>query len=159
MAFLFEVSGVRLEVREDNDIFTAMGIPAFLPSAMVDEPSKHGVTADGAVFVTSAFMRLPKYFRDIALTHEAGHVSLGHLSMITDDQRGEVIVDDQIEAEADRFAADIVGESAYDFMLDAVAYESLKAIREAGGNVTAAKPILDAEIEKRKTNYKTIQGK
>lgn len=155
MAFLFEVSGIRLEVREDNDMFTMMGAPDFLPSAMVDRPEKHGCSVDGAVFITKAFMRLPEYFRRIALTHEAGHVACGHLNYAPE-HTNEIIVDTRIEAEADRWAANIVGESAYDLMFDALSYETLKVIGEQGGNVVAAKPVLEEQIAERKAAYKAI---
>ena len=158
MSFLFEVSGIRLNVEVNDDAFTRVGVPAFLPSAMVDCPAKHGVKdVDGACFVTSAFMQLPEHFRNIALTHEAGHVAMGHLEL-EESAGNDLVINERFEAEADKWAADIVGQVAFDSMMDALTHETLKALKGAncGADLTKVKPILDAEIEKRKINYKSI---
>ena len=102
-------------------------------------------------------MQLPEYIRNIALTHEAGHVAMGHLKLEAA-AGNDVVINDKLEAEADKWAADVVGESAFDLMMDAMVYESLKALRaiNCGADLVAVKPILDAEIEKRKINYNSI---
>ena len=158
MSFLFEVSGIRLNVEINNDAFDRIGVPSFLPSAMVDCPTKHGIKdADGACFVTSAFMQLPEFYRNIALTHEAGHVAMGHLEL-EEAAGNDLVINEKFEAEADNWAANIVGQAAFDSMMDALTHETLKALGAAncGADLTAVKPILDAEIEKRKSNYKSI---
>ena len=156
MAFLFEISGIRLNVQVDNDKFTMMGVPDFLPSAMVDIPSKHGITdADGACFVTEAFMKLPEYIRNIALTHECGHVAMGHLDR-PESQGDELVINDRLEAEADRWAAAIHGESAFDLMMFTLSHETLKAVMAKGVDGSKVRPVFEAEIEKRISNYKSI---
>lgn len=158
MPFLFEISGIRLNVEVNDDAFTAAGIPAFFPSAMVDCPKKHGaVDVDGTCFVTAAFMKMPKYTRELILTHEAGHVAMGHLTLdltATDD----CVTCEKLEAEADRWAANQRGEAAFDVALDAVGHETLKILTGLKGTIKfeQARSMLEAEVEQRKINYKSI---
>lgn len=162
MEFTFEVRGINLFVEVDNDAFTCVGIPSVLPSAMVVDPSKYNRTGfSGHVFVTEAFMRLPEIFRRIALTHEAGHVACGHLILPEVKMaaaESSAVTSAQLEAEADHWAAGVVGHGMYDAMLDMFGHESLRVLSAMGvvADFRSAKGAIVAETAARKTNYKSL---
>lgn len=106
--YTFTVKGYILTVETDNAAFEKFDVPSIVPAAMVDRPIRP--ETNGHVVVTSSFESLSKSTREILLTHEAAHVACNHLEGVG----SELVINPQIEAEADAWACDIVGANAFD---------------------------------------------
>lgn len=101
----FNIAGVSLLIIADDGVLSGYGVPEWMPAACVDTCSDS--CFDGEVRVTPGFLTLSKEHQNALLTHEAAHVACGHL--IAHPQKGEVVVDERLEAEADAWAIARVG--------------------------------------------------
>ena len=111
--YLFEINNVKVEVVTDNETICQYINSDAFPCAMVTDPQREGI--DGTVFVPEVFHDLSKQHQVMMLTHECGHVALGHLANAA---KGELTIDPFIEAEADHWAASIQGVAAYVDMIE-----------------------------------------
>lgn len=157
MAYLFEISGVRLSVQTNPEMIESFGVPCWIPTAAVDCPIKHHIEdCDGVVFTSQAFAELPEYLRTYALAHEAGHVALGHLKL-EECSTDEIIENEVLEAQADAWAAKLVGEDNYDHLIDEMTNATLKAITDNGGTLDLTGiHRIKMNAETRKLMYKMI---
>lgn len=114
----FLCKGLLLLVVTNNDKMAEFGIPSWMPSAVCDR--SNNPVYQGTVYVTDGFWKLTKEAQDVLLTHEAGHVACGHLDLEIC-QSDELVINDQLEAEADAWAVSVVSEEKFD-----------AAIRECG---------------------------
>ena len=125
LPFLFQINGVTVEVVTDNDIIVDYIKTDILPCAMVDTPSRNDI--DGTVYVPAVFHKLTKKQQTLILSHECGHVALGHLSLA---KAGELLINESIEAEADKWAVDIHGVAAYTKMINDLTQYTLDILKE-----------------------------
>lgn len=102
----FTVNGYTATVVNDNDAAMKFGIPSFIPCAFIDETDKGAV-----INTTTGFYKLTKATQEIILTHEIGHLALGHLKNTNPD---EMTINARLEAEADLWACNVVGEEVFD---------------------------------------------
>lgn len=138
----FEVAGFKIGVVVDDAKLATYGIHAFIPSAVVDRTVIAGI--DGIVYTTSAFNELSDNTRRALLTHEVGHIACGHLDLDICEGEG-LVINDQIEAEADAWAVARVGMVTFD-----------RAVMECGNMLaatlnadTATKAAITAAVAKR----------
>lgn len=109
----FSIGDITLSFKVDNAKMESYGIPGWMPSVVVDKTTEAGFA--GAVTATSAFMKLSEEARNALLTHEAGHVACGHLELTNTD---ELVINAQLEAEADDWACSQIGDAAFDWAMD-----------------------------------------
>lgn len=140
--FLFETSGLKIQVIEDNEKMKSMGVPEFIPAAAVD--STDIASLDGIVYVTSAFFNLSKESQQVILFHEAGHVACGHLKL-DEAKTSDLVINDQLEAEADAWAVNQTSVAAF----DAALYECGKLIAIAISADETVKQAIAESLEKR----------
>lgn len=140
--FLFETSGLKIKVIEDNETMKSVGVPEFIPSAAVDGSNVDGI--DAVVIVTEAFFKLSKESQQAILFHEAGHVACGHLKL-DEAKTSDLVINDQLEAEADAWAVNQTSVAAF----DAALYECGRAIAAAISADEVVKQSLNESIERR----------
>lgn len=106
----FEINNIKLTVKEDNEFIAKYGIPKGFPCAVITLPLLNGF--DGHVSVTSGFFSLSEESQKTMLTHEAGHAACGHL--LIDVPPDGLLINADIEAEADAWADSVLGDGAFD---------------------------------------------
>ena len=140
--FLFETSGLKIQVIEDNESMKSVGVPEFIPSAAVDNCNVEGI--DAVVIVTTAFFKLTKESQRVILFHEAGHVACGHLEL-EEAQTSDLVINDALEAEADAWAVRQTSVAAF----DAALYECGELIAIAINADETVKAGINESLEKR----------
>lgn len=140
--FLFETSGLKIQVIEDNESMKSVGVPDFIPSAAVDSCNIEGI--DAIVIVTEAFFKLTKESQQVILFHEAGHVACGHLEL-DEAKTDDLVINEELEAEADAWAVNQIGVAAF----DAALYECGKLIADAVNADETVKAGINESLEKR----------
>lgn len=111
---IFEVNNIKLSVKEDNEFIAKYGIPKGFPCALISLPLLKGF--DGHVSVTSGFFCLSEESQKTMLTHEAGHAACGHL--LLDVPTDGLLINADIEAEADAWADSVLGIGAFDKFIE-----------------------------------------
>lgn len=114
--YLFEINNVKVEIITDNSVIEQYINTDAFPCAMVTDPQREGI--HGTVFVSEAFhTMMSEKHQVMMLTHECGHIALGHLAKVPEK---ELTIDPVIEAEADHWAASIQGVANYIDMIEAL---------------------------------------
>ena len=140
--FLFETSGLTIQVIEDNTKMGSLGVPEYIPSAAVDSTDIKGI--DAVVYVTSAFFKLTLPSQQVILFHEAGHVACGHLEL-DEAKTSDLVINDDLEAEADTWAVTKSSIAAF----DAALYECGEIIAVAINADEVTKRAIEESLEKR----------
>jgi hypothetical protein len=124
----FTAKGYTATVIVDDKAAEKFGIPGFIPCAFIDE------TDEGPVITTtSGFYKLTKATQEIILTHEIGHLALGHLKNTNPD---EMTINARLEAEADLWACEIIGFDAFDKAIFEASAVTLDELAAAGYTLT-----------------------
>lgn len=140
----FTVNDIKLTVKEDNEFLKQYGLPKAFPCALVCLTTKPGF--DGQVYVSSAFFNLTEESQQTLLTHEAGHVACKHLEIECDG----LLIDDNIEAEADAWADSVLGEGAFDKFIDEQEHYLINHLKEKGKLTQEVEDAIKADCAKRK---------
>lgn len=127
LPFLFQINGVTVEVVTDNNVVEQYVKTSVLPCAIVDKVKSSRDDVNGIVYVPSVFHTLSKKQQTLMLSHECGHVALKHLDLV---EEGVLLINNTIEAEADKWAADIHGINNYIKMLNDLTTITLNILKE-----------------------------
>lgn len=126
----FTVKGFSAKVVQDNEMAMKFGIPSIIPSCFIDK-----INGDIVIITTSGFDVLSDKTQSVILTHELGHLALGHLEILPADI---MTMNDRLEAEADRWAVAIVGVDALDKAVYETAAVTLDQLAINGVELTPA---------------------
>ena len=121
----FTANGFTAQVITDDDAFSKYDVPGCVPAAMLDK--KPGDLSP-VIFITTGFAELSSPTRNAILTHEIGHIACGHLDQFGGSE--ELIDNADIEAQADAWAACIVGGEAIDLALEETLTRTIAIIGE-----------------------------
>lgn len=139
----FSYGELSVKVVLSNEAAAKYKIPAFIPCAFMDtdEDGNHFIV------VTDGFYALTEQTQKCILTHELGHLSLGHM---TDTPKDEMVMNAQIEAEADAWASYIVGKEEFEKAVYESAAVTLDQLGNNGINLTPEiRTAVRAEANKR----------
>lgn len=124
----FTVNGYTAAIKHDDAMMQKFGVPSFLPCAMIDN------TPEGPViYISSGFYSLTTKTQNAIYTHEIGHLALGHLDKTDSDV---LTINETLEAEADLWACNIVGEEAFDKAIFETVAVTLDELALAGYELT-----------------------
>ena len=143
----FTVNGFSASVIQDNEMALKFGIPSIIPSCFIDK-----INGDVVIITTSGFNVLSDKTQQVILTHELGHLALGHLEITP----AEIMTNnDLLEAEADRWAMEIVGVDALDKAVYETAAVTLDQLAINGVELTPAIRSEMREVSNKRISNRT----